>query len=246
MAKPIGETIAPRRLIVIGTYLLGFLFSVAGAWLTYLGSRGSTEVTFLGTSLNSATGPAILFLAAATVAGAVLLQLKNQLGRPGSSRESEQQLGGPGLASFSNRQPARPSPAGDTTEESASSSGTGKIKEQPKSPASSESEQRDSPSSLSLRTGLRGPDASSKNKPVIFSKEPSMGIDTQALKSKIKSAISAHQSRITKLEDDLKTVEQVERLATELDAAEEQSAEAPGNARPADEEPKKTRAAVAS
>ncbi len=244
MAKPIGETIAPRRLIVIGAYLLGFLFSVGGAWLTYLGSRGSTEVTFLGTSLNSATGPAILFLAAATVAGAVLLQLKNQLGRPGSSSESGQ-LGGPGLASFSNRQPARPSPAGDTTEQSASSSGTGKIKEQPNSPASSESEQRDSSSSLGVRTGLRGPDASSKSKPVIFSKEPSMGIDTQALKSKIKSAISAHQSRITKLEDDLKTVEQVERLATELDAAEEQSAEAPGNAQPAAEEPKKTRAAVA-
>ncbi len=79
MATSIGETIAQRRLIVIGAYVLGFLFSVAGVWLIYLGSRGSTEITFLGTSINSANGPAVLFLAAATVAGAVLLQLKNQV-----------------------------------------------------------------------------------------------------------------------------------------------------------------------
>ena len=233
MATLIGETIAPRRLIVIGAYFLGLLFSAAGAWLIYLGSRGSTEVAFLGQSVNSANGPAVLFLAAATVAGGVLLHLKNQPGDTGSSSDTKA-LGGPGLASFNKVQPASPSPAGE-------------IKEQPESPSSaSENEQLESPRAVAVKPELQRSSSTSENKPVIPPKEPSMGIDTQELKSKIKREISAHQSVITKLEDDLKTVEKVESLATELNVLEQQTAEAPGNGQPTEEEPaaKKKRAAA--
>ena len=245
MATLVRDTIAPRRLIAIGAYFLGLLFSAAGAWLIYLGSRGSTEVAFLGQSVNSANGPAVLFLAAATVAGGVLLHLKSQPGNAGSSSDTKA-LGGPGLASFTKAQPASPSPAGEIREQPESPDRVNKDEHTESPSSASENAQLESPSPVAVKPELQSSSSTSENKPVIPLKEPSMGIDTQELKSKIKREISAHQSVITKLEDDLKTVEKVENLATELNVAEKQTAEAPGNGQPTEEEPaaKKKRAAA--
>jgi hypothetical protein len=68
MAKLIRETSAALRTIIIGAFVLAFMFCVAGIWLVYLGATGSTEFTFFGQAFKSANvGIAALFLGAVSV-----------------------------------------------------------------------------------------------------------------------------------------------------------------------------------
>ena len=68
MVELVRETNSLLKTIVIGAYLVGALFIVAGLAFVYMGAAGNTELSFFGQSLKSGNvGIAALFLGAATI-----------------------------------------------------------------------------------------------------------------------------------------------------------------------------------
>lgn len=62
------EASAILRMVIIGAYVIGVIFTLAGIWLVYLGATGGTEFTFFGQTFKSENvGVAAVFLGAATI-----------------------------------------------------------------------------------------------------------------------------------------------------------------------------------
>lgn len=77
MAKLIAATSTTLKIVIIGAYVFGVVFCLAGVWLVYLGAIGDTQFSFFGQTFKSSNvGIAALFIGGV----AVVLLLRRSLG----------------------------------------------------------------------------------------------------------------------------------------------------------------------